>query len=107
NKLCAFRIKYLSVAVVGLLALKLPTQEGVPPHYAIGWAILFLIFLDLRRFIKDKGLFGSEMIFWSFFIALSTTIAIQRFNEVKEGYKRKLFAENIVRQRDDVMEFLF
>jgi len=107
NKLCAFRIKYLSVAVVGLLALKLPTQEGVPPHYAIGWAILFLIFLDLRRFIKDKGLFGSEMIFWSFFIALSATIAIQRFNEVKEGYKRKLFAENIVRQRDDVMEFLF
>lgn len=101
------RIKYALLFAVGFSLLLWGKDLSAETLFSCVWLICFVVLLDLRMYVKDKGLFASEMIFWAAFIALTTTISIQYFNEVKEGYKRKLFAEHVVRQRDDVMEFLF
>ncbi len=93
-----------------LLTVLLSLWVGKPAQlifYGGLWLLVSVLLLDLRLFVRSTGLFASGMIFWAAFVSLSATVAIEYFNEIKEGYKRKLFAENIVRQRDDMMEFLF
>ncbi|HRO42224.1 MAG TPA: ATP-binding protein [Flavipsychrobacter sp.] len=107
NKVGMVWVKYTVLISIGIAFYLVAKDNYTVELFAYAWLVCFLIFLDLRIYIKDKGLFGSEMIFWAVFIALTATVSIQYFNDVKEGYKRKVFAENIVRQRDDVMEFLF
>jgi len=100
-------IKYILLIPGGLIWFLWGANGLSVAFAAYLWLLSFLLLLDLRMYLKDKGLFASEMIFWAAFIALTATLSIQHFSEVKEGFKRKLFAENVVRQRDDVMEFLF
>lgn len=107
NSVAKLGFKYLLVVIASALLCLLTYKDSHIVAYACCWLILFLVFLDLRVFIKHRGLFGSEMIFWAAFIALTATAVIQYFNEVKEGYKRQVFAESVVRQRDNLMEFLF
>jgi len=100
-------VKYLCVLSVCGAICFFTYKSDLVVTYACLWLLLFLVLLDLRIFIRDRGLFGSEMIFWAAFLALTATTVIQYFNDVKEGFKRQLFAEGVVRQRDDLMEFLF
>ena len=101
-------LKYLVIILVGLIfLLEVEGKEHQYEYYSYGWLLLFVILQDLRIFKPKSGLFAPNMIFWAGFIALSSTVAVQHFNKVKEQDRRRLFAENIVRQQDDVMEYLF
>jgi len=101
-------LKYLVLLVTGVLFLMdVKDEQHYYEYYAYGWLILFIVLLDLNLFKRRAGLFAPNMIFWAVFIAISSTTALQYFNSVKEQDRRKLFSESIVRQRDDVMEYLF
>jgi signal transduction histidine kinase len=101
-------LKYLVIILVGaVFLLDINDKEHQYEYYSYVWLLLFVILQDLRIFKQRKGLFAPNMIFWAVFIAISSTVAVQHFNKAKEHDRRKLFAENIVRQQDDVMEYLF
>lgn len=100
-------LKYILIfAIASLLhyILQYHTQYEL---YVLFWELLFLMLVDFKLFKKYKSLFAPGMIFWGIFLSLSVTLALHYFVEEKESIKRKSFAENIVRQRDDVMEYLF
>lgn len=101
------QVKYLWLLIAGGIVYLIYGRQFPAITLSVFWLILFSFLLDLRKRIRERGLFASEMIFWATFIALSATVSIQYFIEVKEGFKRKLFAESIVRQKDNMMEFLF
>lgn len=71
------------------------------------WSIIFIALLDTRSQVKWKTWLGSDVVFGAAFLALVATLSLQSFAEMKEADRRKVFAEEIVRQRDEIMEYAF
>lgn len=71
------------------------------------WMILLLVLLDCRILRQPPGLLSAEIVGWLLFIALSSGTALSFFTPEKEQQKERIFAETIVRQRDDMLEYLF
>ncbi|MBS1781486.1 MAG: GHKL domain-containing protein [Bacteroidetes bacterium] len=71
------------------------------------WGVFFIALLDARNQVKWKTWLGSDVVFGAAFLALVATLSLQSFAEMKEADRRKVFAEEIVRQRDEIMEYAF
>jgi two-component system, NtrC family, nitrogen regulation sensor histidine kinase NtrY len=101
-------IRYLTLLLPAAIFLALNRTAGEGYYfYAAGWLFILIVLLDLPFLKKPLSFFAPNMIFWAAFIALFSTITLQYFNDKKEGATRRVFAERIVNQRDDVMEYLF
>lgn len=70
----------------------------------IAWILLLYLLIDKKRLSISLK---SSLIFWTAFVTLSCTILIHHFYEQKEESNRKAFAEQVVNQRDYMMEYLF
>ncbi len=71
---------------------------------AIVWTLLLYFLIDKKW---NSVSLRSSIIFWTAFVTLSSTVLIHHFYEQKEESNRKAFAEQVVNQRDYMMEYLF
>ena len=101
-------IRYVLLLMGGIIFYVLErNQISCYEYYAFGWLLVFVVLLDISALSKSDGLINPNMIFWAAFTSLFATLALQHFNEIKGKENRRLFAERIVNQRDNVMEYLF
>lgn len=80
------------------------THFSIIVLYAIAWTLLLYFLIDKKW---NSVSLRSSIIFWTAFVTLSSTVLIHHFYEQKEENNRKAFAEQVVNQRDYMMEYLF
>lgn len=99
-------LKYLLIVSVGIVFTVLSEKEltGRFSYLLFGWLLLFIILLDIKKLVSFTHLFSPHMIFWSLFVCLFSTMVLQYFNQSRELATRKSYAEQILRQRDDLLE---
>lgn len=101
-------LRYLCITGAGAVILLLEGSETPDYEYfGLAWLMLFMILLDFRKRGRGHGLFAPNMIFWAAFVAVFATLAVHHFFEIREDRDRRFFAERVVNQRDNVMEFVF
>lgn len=101
-------LKYPLVCVVLVIGYFL--SDAAPERLVVSCGVLaFIALLDIAAQCNYDlhTLFSVRIISWLLLIALSATFALEYFNNAKERNQRKFFAENIVHQRDEMMEYLF
>ena len=101
--------KYLLIASLGLLFILISDKNitGQISYILLGWLLLFVILLDVKRLTMVSDMFSPRMIFWAAFICAFCAGILQYFNYLKERDARLRFAEEVVQQRDDVTEYTF
>lgn len=99
-------LKYLLIASVGIAFTVFSEKEltGSFSYLLFGWLLLFIILLDIKKLVNFTHLFSPHMIFWSIFVCIFSTIILQYFNQAREIETRKIYAEQILQQRDDLLE---
>lgn len=102
-------VKYLLIASTGLLVISISNTSttGDISYILLTGLIVLMVLLDIRKLRMVADLFSPRMIFWAALICLFCTAILQYFNYIKEHETRKLFAERILQQRDDVTEYTF
>ncbi|MEZ5017716.1 MAG: ATP-binding protein [Flavipsychrobacter sp.] len=102
-------LKYLLVAALGLVFILISDKNitGQLSYILLGWLLLFIILLDVKKLTMVSDLFSPRMIFWAAFICAFCAGILQYFNYLKERDTRLRFAEEVVQQRDDVTEYTF
>jgi signal transduction histidine kinase len=97
------------LALVGIFTIYITNSndEDYFSFYLLGWLLLFIALLDWKKAIGNLDIFSPRMIYWSVFVCAFCAGILQYFNNQKEKEVRKLFAENIIQQRDDVTEYTF
>lgn len=102
-------IKYLLIAGAGLLMISLSDTSSTTDisYLLLGGLMMFVMLLDVPKLRMVADLFSPRMIFWAALVCLFCTAILQYFNYIKEQETRKLFAERILQQRDDVTEYAF
>lgn len=102
-------IRYAIVAAVGVVMILLFMRPEDYRFYLVLllWLVLFTLLLDIKRLALVTDLFAPHMILWAVLVCILCAGVLQYFNIRKERETRKTFAERIIQQRDDVMEFAF
>jgi signal transduction histidine kinase len=97
------------VVAVGLVAIYFTNENNARalPYYLLACLMAFMILLDFKKLTDISDLFSPQMIFWSFMVCAFCTATLLYFYNIKERETRKRYAEQVVRQRDDVTEFAF
>lgn len=101
-------LKYLLVIAFGLPFALLTKNDNW--HFTLSllaWILIMIVFLDIRRFAFVSDLFAPHMLFWAIFICAFCSGIIYHHVHVKEHDTRRIIAERIARQRDDVTEYAF
>lgn len=104
----ALRWKYLLLIVALALSCYL-SGAGNERWVVAGSLLLFMALLDFsaKTDYHTRSLFSVRIIVWLVLIAISATSSLEYFNSSREREQRVFFAENIVHQRDEMMEYLF
>ncbi len=99
-------IKYLLLAAIGIPLMLMSEKEltGEFSYMLLTWLLLFIILLDVKLLTDISNLFSPSMIFWSLYVCIFSSIVLQYFNEKKELETRKRYAEQILQQKDDLLE---
>ncbi len=102
-------LKYLLVAAIGTIIVFITRKGNAQYLYFLflGWVVLFIFLLDIKKLTYIADVFSPQTIFWAFFVCAFCTATLQYFNYVKERETRKRFAEQIIKQRDYVTEYAF
>ncbi len=102
-------IKYAIVLVVGILMILFSktTITGYFSYFLLAWLLLFIALLDIEKLTNVSDLFAPHMIFWGIFVCAFGTAILLYFNDIKEHETRKVFAEQIIQQRDYITEYEF
>lgn len=105
NALVKYALLLLMLIVLYLMAGELEPYKW----YSFIWLQVFIILQDISLLTrkKNESLFAPRMVLWLAFIAISATFSLEYFNVLREKEQRRSFAENSVRQRDDMMEYVF
>ena len=101
-------IKYLLVIFIGIPFVVNVKHDNW--HFTLSlliWLMIMIVFLDIRRFTFVSDLFATHMLGWAVFICVFCSGIIYHFVHIKEHDTRRIFAEQIARQRDDVTEYAF
>lgn len=102
-------LKYLLIATLGLVFILISDKSitGQISYILLGWLLLFVVLLDVKKLTMVSDMFSPRMIFWAAFICAFCAGILQYFNYLKERDTRLRFAEEVVQQRDDVTEYTF
>lgn len=102
-------VKYLLLTSVGIIMILLSeTATSITVSFILlFWLIAFVMLLDVRKLSVNSDLFSPQMIFWSAFITVFAVAVLQYFNFNKERDSRIRFAEQVLRQRDNITEYTF
>ncbi len=102
-------VKNVTVLITGTLLILLTNENRSEflPYYLLGCLVIFLMLLDSKRLTDISDLFSPQMIFWSVIVCAFCTATLLYFYNVNEAETRKRYAEEVVRQRDDVTEYAF
>ncbi len=103
-------IKYLLIGATGILVIVISdvSRTGNLSYLLLGWLLLFIVLLDIKKLTYSNDVLAPHMIFWAFFVCLFCTGVLQYFNNIKEKEARLRFADAVAQQRDYPLEdFLF
>ena len=75
--------------------------------YGVAWVAVFLVLLNFVLRKNSTKFFSSRLVLLATFVVLSNTVALLIFSHQKQETELKSYAERIVNQRDNMMEFLF
>ncbi len=103
-------LKYLLIGVTGFLVIIISdvSRTGNLSYLLLGWLMLFIILLDVKKLTYSNDVLAAHMIFWAFFVCLFCTVVLQYFNNIKEKEARLRFADAVAQQKDYPLEdFLF
>ncbi len=101
-------LKYLLVIAIGIPFAA--TVKNDNWHFTVSllaWLMIMIVLLDIRKFTFVSDLFATHMLGWAVFICLFCSGIIYHFVHIKEHDTRRIFAERIARQRDEVTEYAF
>lgn len=80
--------------------------DGCQYIYTIS-VFVFILLFDFFFAEKKIKIFSSESFSAGILMVIFATILLHHFNEEKSSINEKAFAEKIVRQRDNILEFVF
>lgn len=101
-------LKYLLILAFGLpFAIMVKNDNWHFTFILLAWLLVISIFLDIRRLAFVSDLFAPHMLAWAIFICAFCSGIIYHFVHIKEHDTRRIVAERIARQRDDVTEYAF
>jgi len=104
------RIKYLLIAATGIIVILMSdvSRTGNLSYFLLGWLLLFIILLDVKKLAYTNDVLAPHMIFWAFFVCAFCTAVLQYFSDIKEKTNRINYAEVVAQQRDHPLEdFVF
>ena len=101
--------KYLLLAVTGVIMILLSeTATSVTVSFILlFWLVVFVMLLDVKRLATNSDLFSPQMIFWAALVTGFAAAILQYFNFHKEQDARIRFAQQVLRQRDNITEYTF
>lgn len=99
-------MKYALLVIVGIILITLSdtSRTGNLSYYLLLWLVVFIMLLDVKRLAYTNDILAPHMLFWAFFVCAFCTAILQYFNNIKEHNIRERFAEEIIQQRDYLME---
>jgi two-component system nitrogen regulation sensor histidine kinase NtrY len=101
-------LRYILIVVcMAVCYIIAPKSLMAYPVLCTGFTLVFVLYFDIFISWKQVKLFSPETIIAGIMIALSATFLLHHFNTIKRKTNEKIFAEKIVKQRDEMMEFLF
>ncbi len=102
-------VKYLMLAIVGVTMILLSeTATSMNVSLILLFClVVFVMLLDLKKLSTNSDLFSPQMIFWSALITAFAAAVLQYFNFHKEQDARIRFAQQVLRQRDNITEYTF
>lgn len=107
NFIPSVRHKYLYL-LIGFTILYIWLQPTAACQFIFAASILLLLYIFDRFYLSKKvSILSSENFIVTIIIAIVATFLLFHFNDEKKQLDEKAFAENTVRQRDEMMEYLF
>ncbi len=100
-------LKYLFVAAGLWIAYVFLKPTAACQYYFAGSIFAFLLVFDLFYEGRKISIFSVEIFLTAILLAVLASSLLYHFNSVKKKSEERAFAERIVRQRDEMMEYLF
>lgn len=102
-------LRYIIIVLIGLMLTLFSEKAntGAFSYFLLLWFLFFIVLLDIKKLTNVTDLFAPHMIFWGIFVCAFGTAILLYFNDIKEHETRKVFAEQIIQQRDYVTEYAF